>query len=151
MHVRVCYAETQRAAAIQQQQQQQKGEQQTQQQPAGGGFERFTCEFHGDFQGIGMSLDVDSEGRLVVQEVRVGRPVREHPSLAATGVLLGYVVGVVTGGRAWIASCAYFTPKVLFAPRWDQSVRAGLPRMHKRFCGSTAEFSCTKYFAWSIY
>ncbi|CBJ33004.1 hypothetical protein Esi_0402_0018 [Ectocarpus siliculosus] len=34
--------------------------------------ERFTCEFHDDFQGIGMLLDVDECGRLVVQEVSIG-------------------------------------------------------------------------------
>lgn len=38
------------------------------QQPPGGS-EWFTCEFNGDFKDIGMSLDVDEEGRLVVQEV----------------------------------------------------------------------------------
>lgn len=46
-----------RAQAIQQQQQQQPGS------------ERFAYQFNGDFQGIGISLDVDEEGRLIVQHV----------------------------------------------------------------------------------
>lgn len=46
-----------RAQAIQQQQQQQPGS------------ERFAYQFNGDFKGIGISLDVDEEGRLIVQHV----------------------------------------------------------------------------------
>lgn len=37
-----------------------------QQQP---GSERFAHQFNGDFSGIGISLDVDEDGRLVVQHV----------------------------------------------------------------------------------
>lgn len=37
-----------------------------QQQPGSG---RFEYQFNGDFKGIGISLDVDEEGRLIVQHV----------------------------------------------------------------------------------
>lgn len=44
-----------------------------QQQP---GSERFEYQFNGDFKGIGISLDVDEEGRLIVQHV--GRFMSSH-------------------------------------------------------------------------
>lgn len=64
----------QHAAEIQQQGEKDKQEQQEQgpdeaQQESS---ERFTCEFHDDFQDIGMLLDVDECGRLVVKEVSIG-------------------------------------------------------------------------------
>lgn len=68
----VClFAFTHLASTIRDPQQQDQPQMEPLAQPAeDGGPERFTCEFHGDFQDIGILLDVDDEGRLVVQEVR---------------------------------------------------------------------------------
>lgn len=66
----------QHAAEIQQQGKKDKKDKQEQQEQGPEAqqesSERFTCEFHDDFQGIGMLLDVDECGRLVVQEVSIG-------------------------------------------------------------------------------
>lgn len=37
------------------------------------GPERFTCDFEQDFKNIGISLDVDEDGRLVVEKVPQGQ------------------------------------------------------------------------------
>eukprot|EP00904_Undaria_pinnatifida_P005466 jgi/Undpi1/2049/HiC_scaffold_12.g05435.m1 len=63
-----------------------------QQQP---GSERFAHQFNGDFSGIGISLDVDEDGRLVVQHVdENGEAAKKCPELGK-GDLHIVSVGIV--------------------------------------------------------
>ncbi|CAM9768530.1 unnamed protein product, partial [Scytosiphon promiscuus] len=64
-------------------------------QPEHEGLEHLTFEFHGDFQDIGILLDVDDEGRLVVQEVSANGEAGKYPTLCQQGL---HIVGVGIAG-----------------------------------------------------
>ncbi|CAM9280499.1 unnamed protein product [Ectocarpus sp. 4 AP-2014] len=76
--------------------------------------ERFTCEFHDDFQGIGMLLDVDECGRLVVQEVNVQGEAGKYPTLCQQNL---HIVAVGIAGEREESAADELLRQLMTLPR----------------------------------
>ncbi|CAM9478113.1 unnamed protein product, partial [Ectocarpus sp. 13 AM-2016] len=76
--------------------------------------ERFMCEFHDDFQGIGMLLDVDECGRLVVQEVNVQGEAGKYPTLCQQNL---HIVAVGIAGEREESAADELLRQLMTLPR----------------------------------